>query len=320
MFGRNKNKTNDRDKKLDVKMRSQQSRAMRARMALLALAASSVAVLLILACWKGREVVLEEYVYKNPAFAIDRIDIQTDGVIPIEQIRKWSAVQIGDSILKLDLARIKRDLELAPLIKSASVERQLPRRLNLRIKEREPIAQVFVFQPTSEDALRSTTYFLDEEGWVMPPATKYLNLPSIPNRPEKYAIITGVQGIELRPGRQVQSRQMRAALKLISLFPRSPMSGRADIREVDVSDLNTLQIMTESGSHVIFAPDHFEPQLVRWRAIHDYADRVERSVEQLNLAVTNYVPVTWAREDSDLPAGSPSPSPKPKPSTRRKNV
>ncbi|MGV3772728.1 MAG: cell division protein FtsQ/DivIB [Verrucomicrobiales bacterium] len=319
MFGKKKNKTFDRGKKLDVKMRSQQSRALRMRMAILALAASSLVVLVMLLGWKGREMLLEEYVYKSPTFAIDRIDIQTDGVIPIDQIRRWAAVQIGDSLLKLDLARIKRDLELVPLVKTASVERQLPRRLVLRLKEREPIAQIFVFQSSAQsESLRSTVFFLDEEGWVMPPATKYLNLKFIPNQPQSFPIITGVQGIDLRPGRQVQSRQMRAALQLIRHFPKSPMSGRADIKEIDISDPNTLLLSTEGGSQITFAPANFESQLVRWRTIHDYAFSIERSVAQLNLAVTNYVPVTWVQQESGLQ--NPAAHSKPSPSTRRKNV
>ena len=86
-------------------------------------------------------------VYENKAFAIEEIDVQTDGVISVDQLRRWAGVKPEENLLALDLARVKRDLELVPLVQSVSVERILPHTLRIRVTEREPIAQVNVPRP-----------------------------------------------------------------------------------------------------------------------------------------------------------------------------
>lgn len=53
-------------------------------------------------------------------------------------------MKVDHNLFALDLARIKRDLELAPAIQSAAVERVLPHTLKIRVTEREPVAQIVV--------------------------------------------------------------------------------------------------------------------------------------------------------------------------------
>ena len=99
--------------------------------------------------WRAGEWALDKLVYENEAFAIQHIDVQTDGVIAPDQLRRWAGVKPGDNLLALDLARVKRNLELVPLVQSVSVERILPRTLRIRVTEREPVAQVNVPRPRS---------------------------------------------------------------------------------------------------------------------------------------------------------------------------
>ena len=54
-----------------------------------------------------------------------------------DQLRRWAGVKPGENLFALDLARVKRDLEMVPLIDSVSVERVLPRTLRIRVTERE---------------------------------------------------------------------------------------------------------------------------------------------------------------------------------------
>src|SRR5947209_4391651 len=170
MWGRGNKKKFERQWLLDVRSRSGLLKALRLRMAVSALAISAGIVLVLFVSWKGGEYLLDQYVYTNPSFGVERLDVQSDGIIPIEQIRAWANVKIGQNLLALDLARIKRDLELVPLIESASVERILPRQLIIRVREREPIARVMVFSPRAADGLlEPTPVYLDEHGMVIPP-------------------------------------------------------------------------------------------------------------------------------------------------------
>ncbi len=62
----------------------------------------------------------------------DQIEVQTDGVLTAETIRRWAMVQTGQNLMALDLMRVKRDLELQPPIQFVAVERVLPRTLQTR--------------------------------------------------------------------------------------------------------------------------------------------------------------------------------------------
>ena len=84
--------------------------------------------------WKGSELLLRQYAYENPTFAIQHLDIETDGVLSREQIQTWAGVRLQDNLLALNLARVKRDLELVPAIEAVAVERVLPRGLRIRVQ------------------------------------------------------------------------------------------------------------------------------------------------------------------------------------------
>ena len=94
--------------------------------------------------YRAGEWALNRFVYENKAFAIKEIDVQTDGVIAVDQLHRWAGVRAGENLLALDLARVKRDLEMIPLVQFVSVERILPHTLRICITEREPVAQATV--------------------------------------------------------------------------------------------------------------------------------------------------------------------------------
>jgi hypothetical protein len=307
MFGKTRKKL-ERQWKLDVRSRAKPLQALRLRLALSALAISTGIVLALLLCWKGGEYALDRFVYSNPTLSIAQIQIETDGIIPIEQIRAWSNVKNGQNLLALDLAQIKRDLELVPLIESASVERILPRDLIITVREREPISRVVVFAPRESDGLlEPSTIYLDEHGMVIPPVLQQLNSAGFEVATKFLPTITGVGATTFRPGRIVNSPPILAALKWIRAFQRSPMTGCVDIRAIDVASQSALLVTTEQGSEVAFAYRDFEKQLARWRLVHGWGLDRTQALASLDLAVTNYVPVVWA-SSTNSPATSVRPS------------
>src|ERR1043165_2330782 len=118
---------------------------------------------------------------ENPAFAIKEIDLQTDGIISIDQLRRWSGVKLEDNLLALDLSRVKRDLELVPVIESASVERVLPATLRIRVSEREAVAQFIFPQQRTGGPLERGIYTFDSQGYVMLPLDpRQIAAPAVP--------------------------------------------------------------------------------------------------------------------------------------------
>src|SRR5436189_6449697 len=118
-----KNRRLGREYVLDVKVRSNQARRARLRTGAIALGVAFAFLFGVFLLWRGGEWALGLLVYENKAFALHELDIQTDGSISLDQLRRWTPAKPDQNLLALDLGRIKRDLEIVPLIQSVTVER-----------------------------------------------------------------------------------------------------------------------------------------------------------------------------------------------------
>jgi cell division septal protein FtsQ len=302
---------------LDVKLSANQVKSARVRMVSTGLTFVLGIGFATLLVWHGGQWLLNRFIYQNPAFAIEAIEVQTDGVIATDYLRRWTMVKPGDNLLGLDLIRVKRDLEMIPFIQSAAVERVLPRTLKVRIIEREPIAQAVILQPRAGGTYEQTAFHLDENGFVMFPLDPRLRSgpPAFPN--EQLPMLSGLTANELRPGRQVESPQIRAALQLITGFDRSEMAGVVEIQRIEVAAPEVLQLFTVQGSEIVFSLSDLDRQLRRWRITHEHFQKLGKSIATLDLSIPNNVPLRWV-EASAAPAVIGKPV---KPSRhRKKNV
>jgi len=299
-----KNRRLGREQVLDVKLRSSQVRAARTRMGAIGLGAVFAIVFGLYLVYRTGEWALNRLVYENKAFAVQDIDVQTDGVISRDQLRRWTGVKPGENLLALDLARVKRDLELVPLVQSVSVERILPRTLRIRITEREPIAQVNVPRPRPGGGIDRAIYQLDADGYVMVPLDPRQRAAPFNQPGDSLPAISGITSSELQPGRRIGAPQVQAALQLILAFEPSPMAGLADLRRIDVASPEVLVVTTGQGSEVTFGLADPEQQLRRWRDIFDLGQKMSKAIATLDLAVTNNIPARWI-EASAVPPAAP---------------
>jgi len=291
---------------LDVKLRSGQVRATRMRLAAMAFGVLFGTVFGLYLFWRAGEWALDYFVYENPEFAIRHIDVQTDGVILPDQLRHWAGVKPGDNLLALDLATVKRNLELVSMIDSVSVERVLPRTLRIRVNEREPVAQVNVPTADASGKILVTVFQLDADGYVMQPLDPRLCVMPLGQVSDQLPVITGLNAFQLQPGRRMDSPQVQAALHLITAFNSSPMAGLVDVQRIDVSAPEVLVVTTLQGSEITFDLDDFSRQLGRWREIYDVGQRMNKAIATLNLAVTNNIPVRWM-DGGIVPVSTPKP-------------
>ena len=293
-----RNSKSGRKKLLSVKVQSQQARRERLRW-LRSLSALVVAVAGIIAvCWQGGAFALNRLVYENESFSVRQLDYRTDGIISIGQLQKWAGVRAGDNLLRLDLLRIKRDIELAPRVKAASVERFLPDTLQVRVAERVPMAQVWAWQRdgagvTDYDCVRLQ---LDETGHVMSPIDGRSVV--VPEKQAEWSLPV-VSGIDLKklksltPGRLAGLPKLRAALGLIGEFRRSPLAGVVDLRVIDLSQPRILRVTTGDGGQVDLSTERLARQLNRWARIRAHGQKFGLAIETVDLSVTNNVPVRW---------------------------
>lgn len=278
---------------LDVKLRSSQVKAKRMRLVVLAVVGCFAVLFGVFVCWRSGEWALNRFVYENPAFSIQEIDVQTDGVIAADQLRRWMGVKPGQNLLALDLAKVKRDLEIVPMIHSASIERILPRTLRVRVMERDPIAQVTVARPQGPNGIAAAVFQLDAEGYAMLPLEPRQRAVPLTQPAEPLPVISGLNGNDVQAGRRLDSPQVQAALELITDFDQSPMAGLVELKRVEISSPDTLLVTTGQGSEITFALNELEQQLRRWRDIYELGQRMNKAIASLDLAVTNNLPARW---------------------------
>jgi len=304
---RTTNKRHHRRQVLDVKLRSDHVRALRARGLAVTVGVLCGTLFTVYVLWRSGEWLLNRLVYENQAFAIRQMDIETDGVFSMDQLRRWSAAGTGQNLFTLDLSRLKRSLELVPNIESVSVERILPHTLRLRVIERKPVAQVNL-PWLANGTLEMQTWLLDAQGFVMLPIPAHQRRVPMVDDHAGLPALTGVQPTELRLGAAVQSPRILAALRLVGEFGRSPMAGVARLQCVEVSDPAVLVALTAEGTSATLRPEPMQQQLRRWREIHDLSRRLNKSLLSLELAVSNNVPLRWvdARETPPPPRRVPS--------------
>ena len=313
-----KNRRLSRGHVLDVKLRSEQVRAMRTRLAIMAVSVPVFTIFGLYLLWRTGEWALDKFVYENAEFAIPRVDVQTDGVITADQLRNWSGVRPDANLIALDLASVKRNLEFWPVIDSVSVERVLPRTLKIRVTERKVIAQVNMPRVDGANGVAISVFQLDAAGVVMQPLDPRSSVvPLSQMKNGGLPVITGLNISQLQPGHRIALPQAQAALQLISAFGHSPMAGLVDLRRIDVSAPGVVVVTTGQGGEITFSLQNLEQQLGRWREIYDLGQRNNKAIAAADLAVANNVPVRWMEADA-APAVAPKNS-TPAP-MRRKNV
>jgi cell division septal protein FtsQ len=308
-----KNRRQSRAHVLDVKLRSDQVRATRMRLATAAFALIFGTLFGLYLFWCAGEWALDKFVYENTNFAIRQIDVQTDGRIPGDEVRRWSGVKYGQNLIALDLAAVKRNLELVSAINSVSVERILPRTLKIRVTGREAIAQVNVPHADSQTGISVSVFQFDADGFVMQPIDPRLRVVSLAQMRDPLPVLVGLNIFQLQPCHRLELPQAQAALQLITAFDHSSMAGLVDLQRIDVSSPRVIVVTTAQGAKVTFGLNDLPEQLARWREIYDLGRQMNKTIAFADLAVANNVPVHWT-DSVSAPVNS---HPK---NSRRKNV
>jgi cell division protein FtsQ len=314
---KNRNRRLGRGHVLDVKLRSDQVRANRMRLATILCSIGFGTFFGLYLVWRTGEVLLDKFVYENPDFAIQNVEIQTDGVISKDQLRRWSNVKAGANLFALDLANVKRSLEMESAVETASVEKVLPHTLRIRVTERDPIAQVNMACVDANGNLAVSVTQLDKNAVAMRPRDPRECIVPITELNPQMPVISGVDPVRLKLGEPVPApefAEVQAALELIADFDHSPMAGLVDLRRVDITEPGVLIVTTGQGTEVTFGLDNFDQQLRRWRLIYDLGVRQQRAIATVDLAVANNVPVRWM-----LAGTTPLATPKAKPLKIRRN-
>ena len=173
-------------------------------------------------------------------------------------------------------------------------------------------------RPDASGRYTTVIHLLDATGFVMLPPDRTMVADPTALQMDWLPELRGVNDVDLKLGRQVESAQVRSALRLLGRYERSVMFGRADIRRVDVTSAEILTATTSAGSEITFASQRdFDTQLRRWRAVQDVFTQRGKVIRTFDVSISDYLPTVLVDANA-LPAPPAKPV-KPAP-YRRKNA
>lgn len=90
---------------------------------------------------KGRD---EPIQISTPSKPVERVLFDTDGVLPDRWLGSVIEIRRGMNLMEIDIHAMKQDLEASGQVESASVEREFPDALKIKVKERVPALRMRV--------------------------------------------------------------------------------------------------------------------------------------------------------------------------------
>jgi cell division septal protein FtsQ len=90
----------------------------------------------------------------TPSKPVAGVNFYTDGVLPTSWLGTVIEIRRDTTMMEVDIYKMKQQLEAHGQVKSASVERQFPNILKIKIKEQEPVMRMRVMGDDGQPELR----------------------------------------------------------------------------------------------------------------------------------------------------------------------
>ena len=160
-------------------------------------------------------------------FQVTEIQVKGCDLLTPEYLKSYAGVKEKANIFAVDSQGIKEKLLNLPQLKEVAVFRDLPDKLVIEVKEREPRAVIF---------LDDVYYLIDSKGWLLQVVD---NLAA-----QEKPVITGVE-IEKKENERLE---VTSSLSKIMVFLKGLSdSSYLKIEEITVSELGTVAFLEEGG-------------------------------------------------------------------------
>jgi cell division protein FtsQ len=178
------------------------------------------------------------YLLSMPYFAIKEVSVRGLKELTEKDILTLAALPPQKNLLAVNTDLLVKRVSANPWVKNIYVGKELPDRLVMEVRERNPVAMV---------KQGSDFYFMDNEGFVFKKLGKgdEVDLP----------ILTGIDGKE----------KSKLLLSSLNLLKTMSASGRynylGSISEVNVDDIFGLSLLTDTGLYLKLGTDNYENKL-----------------------------------------------------------
>jgi cell division protein FtsQ len=204
----------------------------------------------------GREVY--EYATTSPRFEVQHFIYEPTSHVDDEALRELLAIAPGTNILACDLPELSERIAAHPWVAQATITRNLPDTLEIRVVEHEPEAII----------LAERFYLVDGDGKPFKPVER--------GERGELPVITGIDREQLREDREAATREIADALAVIRLYQSKQ---RPRLGEIHLDDDRSITLYTaETGTQLRLGRSGYAARLERWDALRaalgDRADRL----------------------------------------------
>jgi len=226
---------------------------------------------------------------KNAEFVLDDIRLDSpNGMMSVTRLVDVTDIELGCSIFDVNLKGVEEKLEALPEILSAEARRELPRKLIVKVKERQPIAWMECRAMGIAGRNFEKGYLFDESGVIFPCSEKlFQQIESLP-------VISIGQNLSenLIVGEQIENGNVIRALALA----KSSLSGQPEMPRIDrIILLNSysMEAWIGNGTKALFGMHEHERQLTDLYTILNDAYEKGKRVLEINLIPKRNIPVKY---------------------------
>jgi len=212
-------------------------------------------------------------------FRVERIEVYGCQQSTPESILARLPWVKGDSLWTISLKESVDGILTESWVKSVTVRRVLPRRVEVYIQERVPIAAV----PDSQ-GLRY--YGIDERGYVLPMVSVFRGVPHLhasENSP-RLPIVTGFKESEIEVGKALPEDRIAPVMELVGLIQAESPQLAEVLFEYNASQKgNVVAYPSERVKKINFGTENFSRRIARLAKVWKYLESQGHEGEYLDL-------------------------------------
>lgn len=182
-------------------------------------------------------------------FVVREVQVEGNGDIPAQEIVRLSGIRLGGGMGAVDAGRVADAVENDGRLAFVSLERRLPGKLLLTVRQR------------TRDALivqAGKVLVLDSDGYVVEVADR---LPG-----ESIPYVTGLKPSGYIQGRQLDTTDGRVACMKAIVEALKAHGATAYAAEINVADVNDLRVITRTGMTVLLGDRENMDNKIIWMA------------------------------------------------------
>lgn len=196
-------------------------------------------------------------IYRSEVFLIEQVEIAGNQHLRADEITGVAAMPQGSTLLRFPGTEMKERLEADPWIEAATVTRDFPDTLVIRVVERIPVALV--------DRGDATFWLVDGDG--------YMITESAPDTETAMIVIRDVAGLDPQPGKKTLSEPL---LNALAVWAGMSDELRARVRAISAASIDKTALITTDDIEVFVgsAEDIETKDVVARRILEEEAGKV----------------------------------------------